>query len=127
MSEGSTLMDDLTPNPTRDENGLPICSQGDCPAFDGKRCRLIGFHPDRFCEPILIAEYDRRSPAPEDREDSVLRDFAEHGTGFDLNPTVAWDDDESLARAYLNYIKRMDEAVRERARSAIDAAMGEKK
>ena len=50
------LADDFPHAPHRDANGLPTCSQDDCPAYDGKRCRLLGFRPDRFCEPALLAE-----------------------------------------------------------------------
>lgn len=44
------------PQPTRDAHGLPLCALDDCRQFDGKRCRLTGFRPDRFCEPALIEE-----------------------------------------------------------------------
>lgn len=30
------------------------CSQDECPSYDGKRCRAIGFRPDRWCEPFVI-------------------------------------------------------------------------
>lgn len=43
--------------PYRDENGLPKCSRDDCPQYDGKRCRELGFRPDAFCEPQLIDDY----------------------------------------------------------------------
>lgn len=43
--------------PDRDEHGLPLCSE-QCPKHDGKRCRELGFRPDRFCEPALIDEKD---------------------------------------------------------------------
>lgn len=51
----------------------------------------------------------------------ALRDMRDHGLRFDLNPTVCWSgesDDErfhSLGMAYLAYIKRMDERLRDRA------------
>jgi hypothetical protein len=39
--------------PTWDERGLPLCDDA-CPNFDGKRCKAMGFRPDRFCEPMLL-------------------------------------------------------------------------
>lgn len=47
----------MRPVPLMDD-GLPLCSDR-CPAFDGKRCELTGFRPDRVCEPFvrnLVAE-----------------------------------------------------------------------
>jgi hypothetical protein len=46
--------------PERDKNGLPWCTREDCPQYDGKRCREMGFRPDRFCEPQLIDDYAAR-------------------------------------------------------------------
>ena len=34
-------------------NGLPICSREECPEYDGKRCRLMGFRPAHHCEPAM--------------------------------------------------------------------------
>jgi len=51
--------------PVRDEHGVPVCTEDQCPQFDGKRCRAIGFRPDRICEPAVralaarVAEQDR--------------------------------------------------------------------
>lgn len=45
-------------NPERDKHGLPVCSTEYCPQYDGKRCREMGFRPDRFCEPQLIDDYE---------------------------------------------------------------------
>lgn len=42
--------------PARDDNQLPVCSFESCPAYDGKRCGLMGFRPSHFCEPALIDE-----------------------------------------------------------------------
>lgn len=47
-------MPEPKPNPTRDANGLPLCNEDDCALYDGKRCRALGFRPDRFCEPALV-------------------------------------------------------------------------
>jgi hypothetical protein len=44
--------------PTRDKDGLPLHTD-ECPEYDGKRCRFMGFRPDRFCEPELVEERER--------------------------------------------------------------------
>lgn len=31
--------------------GIPICTEDECPMYDGKRCSEMGFRPDRICEP----------------------------------------------------------------------------
>ena len=49
-------MGDLKPNPSRLDNGLPTCDEENCAAYDGKRCKLTGFQPGTFCEPMLIEE-----------------------------------------------------------------------
>lgn len=36
------------------QSGPPECSE-ECPHHDGKRCELMGFRPDRHCEPVLLA------------------------------------------------------------------------
>ncbi len=43
--------------PTWTQSG-PLCSEGACPGFDGKRCRLTGFRPDNFCEPAVTRMKD---------------------------------------------------------------------
>ena len=61
----------------------------------------------------------------EQRLVEVLRDIADHGLRFDLNPTVSFRGEtppeqlNSLAKSYLAYIKRMDAAARERAQEAL--------
>jgi hypothetical protein len=45
-------------DPTPDEHGLPKCSTDECRQYDGKRCGLLGFRPDIFCEPALKDQYD---------------------------------------------------------------------
>ena len=52
--------------------------------------------------------------------DELLRDFADYGLRFDLNPTVHLSPVESVHGDYLHYIRRMDASVRERARAVID-------
>ncbi len=49
------------------EDGLPVCTEGKCPQYDGKRCRMVGWRPDRFCEPALktLAAENRRLRAIE--------------------------------------------------------------
>lgn len=34
------------------ETQVPICDDG-CRFHDGKRCELLGFRPDRICEPMV--------------------------------------------------------------------------
>ena len=34
-------------------NGIPSCALDECPAYDGKRCELMGFRPDGICEPAV--------------------------------------------------------------------------
>lgn len=31
---------------------VPFCDD-QCPHYDGKRCRVLGFKPDRICEPVV--------------------------------------------------------------------------
>lgn len=40
----------------------PVCTEERCPQYDGKRCRAVGWKPDRFCEPV-VAEMTRRLDA----------------------------------------------------------------
>lgn len=35
--------------------GVPLCSDANCPSYDGKRCRVTGFRPSRHCEPAVEA------------------------------------------------------------------------
>lgn len=51
-------MSDIRPDV--DALGVPLCSDEKCPAYDGKRCRVLGFRPSRVCEPgvqDLAAKY----------------------------------------------------------------------
>ncbi len=52
---------------------------------------------------------------PQSVEDFV-KDLAEHGLRFDLNPTINLLES---SRSYLDYIARMDASVRERAAAAL--------
>lgn len=48
----------LDPNaqPEWSKDGIPMCLQtGECPSYDGKRCRVIGVRPSYICEPAVIA------------------------------------------------------------------------
>lgn len=37
------------------DQSVPGCSTDDCPHYDGKRCRLLGFRPGSICEPAVAA------------------------------------------------------------------------
>ena len=55
-------------------DGVPYC-QSDCPAHDGKRCRLTGFRADVLCEPAvrdLVAENARLRAVVESLGDRCL-------------------------------------------------------
>jgi hypothetical protein len=39
--------------PNTDEHGVPWCTELRCPAYDGKRCYLLGFTPSTICEPAV--------------------------------------------------------------------------
>lgn len=41
-------------SPSLGAGGVPLCSEGNCPAYDGKRCKALGFSPDRICEPAVV-------------------------------------------------------------------------
>jgi hypothetical protein len=59
---------------------------------------------------------------------ALAHDLAEHGLRFDLNPTMQWDTEDELARGFLDYVRRMDLSVRERAAEALgeDAATAQR-
>lgn len=48
----------MKPGPAFDERGVPWCTREDCPAYDGKRCQILGFRPGSLCEP-QVAEMAR--------------------------------------------------------------------
>lgn len=33
--------------------GVPFCAEENCPEYDGKRCRMMGFRPSQICEPAV--------------------------------------------------------------------------
>lgn len=68
-------------NPTRDHNGVP-CHSDLCPEFDGKRCRAMGFRPDRFCEPMLAEEYILWRNLLEESRRQIRQMATDHGCGF---------------------------------------------
>lgn len=37
-------------------DGVPYCNE-DCPAFDGKRCSILGHRPGNLCEPAVREMY----------------------------------------------------------------------
>jgi hypothetical protein len=72
---------------------------------------------------VDLADYMALRTALTARE-NALREFAEHGLRFDLNPThdLSYTRTEAGTRAaefWHQYIKRMDERVRERAQEAL--------
>lgn len=54
--------------------------------------------------------------------EEFVKDLAEYGTRFDLNPTVFLGDKRCspVHREYLAYIKRIDQSIRERAQAIMD-------
>lgn len=34
-------------------DGVPYCSENTCPAFDGKRCEILGHKPGNVCQPAV--------------------------------------------------------------------------
>lgn len=34
-------------------DGVPYCSENTCPAFDGKRCEILGRKPGNVCQPAV--------------------------------------------------------------------------
>jgi len=52
--------------------------------------------------------------------EEFIKDLAENGIKFDLNPTVSFNNKIALVRSYTEYQKRIDIAMRERAQKAID-------
>lgn len=53
---------------------------------------------------------------------NFIKDLAEHGTRFDLNPTVCAGEDGSTDFSYLKYIGRMDASVRDGAKAVLRRA-----
>lgn len=45
-------------HPDWDDRGVPRCYDDQCPQYDGKRCRLIGFPPGSLCEPAVVVMAD---------------------------------------------------------------------
>ena len=43
-----------TPQPRFGSNGVPLCSESACRAFDGTRCELLGWRPSNVCEPAVV-------------------------------------------------------------------------
>ena len=42
------------PRPNTGTDGVPYCSLGNCPQYDGKRCGELGFAPHAVCVPGVI-------------------------------------------------------------------------
>lgn len=93
------------PSPTADSpspgwfNDIPLCVTS-CPHHDGKRCALLGFPPDRICEPEVrrtVREKDRLHR----RELELIRlgiagvkdgTIKLHAVGVPLEPTSGTDE-----------------------------------
>lgn len=92
-----------TPNPTHDDNGVPLCNQAGCGLFDGKRCKAVGFRPDRFCEPALVELVAERK--------ALKRRLAEIDAERKLRLESADPDDETwhTREEYLRRIKAESE------------------
>lgn len=45
----------MNPQPSVDDSGVPWCLASECQAYDGKRCRLLGYRaPDgEICPPAV--------------------------------------------------------------------------
>jgi len=57
----TTIREELHANDIRPEwqhDGIPSCSSEECPCYDGKRCRALGFKPESMCEPAVSAMVD---------------------------------------------------------------------
>lgn len=55
MKRKSKQKSDWSAMPRWTDNGnLPMCSEGACPEFDGKRCKILGNRPGAICEPAVI-------------------------------------------------------------------------
>lgn len=44
--------DEIRPSVDPDD-GVPDCTQGECPQYDGKRCRIMGRRPSSICRPAV--------------------------------------------------------------------------
>jgi hypothetical protein len=63
--------------PTIDVHGVRWCSEI-CPQYDGKRCEVLGFVPDRICEP-----WARSAALAMELQDGAMRvDSVEWCDGF---------------------------------------------
>lgn len=107
------MTDALKPCPIPDPNtGLPLCANEQCPAFDGKRCRILGFRPDRFCEPALIEQ--RRAPSDAEAKLTRVREIV--GPLSQLADSCAMerrDDALRFTRAAWNALPLIAEAVKD--------------
>ncbi|MBU6430588.1 MAG: hypothetical protein KGR26_16335 [Cyanobacteria bacterium REEB65] len=75
--------------------------------------------PDEYWRaPLRLPVAD---PAPDHSVlESFVRDLAGHGLRFDLNPTLDHGTIESTAMGYLQYLRRIDASVRERAATKLE-------
>lgn len=45
-------------SPTWTDLGVPQYTERFCHEYDGKRCQVMGFRPDRICDPAVISMYE---------------------------------------------------------------------
>lgn len=71
----------MKPEPKWDSDSIPRCDER-CPAFDGKRCELLGFRPDVICEPAVFELVGNARDAIGflDQEAGVCRTVGANGT-----------------------------------------------
>jgi hypothetical protein len=106
--------------PSPDRNGLPLCSQEECPQYDGKRCRELGFRPHHFCEPQLIEDRENASAVravllrvQKHRYHEPNSDFLEHCEGCGRNPyNVPQHDADCLVPAIAKVLRDSDPEAR---------------
>lgn len=68
----------------RMHDGVPVCTEEECPSYDGKRCRVFGFRPDRICEPATREAFALWGHAQPDQNTD--------GCGGCGGPSMQWTD-----------------------------------
>jgi len=80
------VSDDIRPNVDA-KTGVPFCAESDCPLYDGKRCRAMGFRPSNICEPAvmdLVSEITTQRAALERAQGVATRFSLPHNTDAQL-------------------------------------------
>jgi thioredoxin reductase len=101
----------------RVRDGVPHCSETDCPQYDGKRCAVIGCRPFAICEPYVermakelasvVAERDRLREALAELVNCVeVLITTDYGTIAAGDAEVAMYSAANDARAALEETKR---------------------